>query len=97
MRCCVCQVIGVDIHHITPQAESGSDEESNAAPLCPTCHGRYGAKAEKRKFITECRDNWYRICNERYASAERGVLLRIESMLEVLVSRKDYTDIFKAS
>jgi 5-methylcytosine-specific restriction endonuclease McrA len=32
LRCCLCHSIGVDIHHIVPQAEGGSDEDENAAP-----------------------------------------------------------------
>lgn len=64
MRCCVCQAIGIEIHHIVPQAEGGLDTEENAAPLCPNCHDTYGANPVKRKFIRECKSNWIKQCEE---------------------------------
>lgn len=68
MRCCLCHELGVEIHHIVPQEQGGPDSPDNAAPLCPTCHERYGANPEKRKFIREARENWYSICDQRYRS-----------------------------
>ena len=62
LRCCICRSVGVEIHHIIPQEESGSDTEENAAPLCPSCHEIYGANQTKRKFIREARDFWYEHC-----------------------------------
>ena len=59
LRCCLCHDIGVEVHHILPQAEGGSDNPENAAPLCPSCHEKYGANPTKRKFIREARDVWY--------------------------------------
>lgn len=72
--CCVCRRhAGVEIHHIVPQAEGGSDTEDNAAPLCPNCHDTYGANPEKRKLIREMRDQWYEICaKEPEASIKSG-------------------------
>jgi hypothetical protein len=67
LQCCLCKSLGVEIHHIIPQAEGGPETEDNAAPLCPTCHEIYGANPIKRKFITEARDFWYEICATRYA------------------------------
>ncbi len=64
--CCVCKSIGIEIHHITPQSENGSDELNNAAPLCPSCHEIYGQNPTKRKFIRESRDIWYEICEKRF-------------------------------
>lgn len=63
-RCCLCRRLGIEIHHIIPLAEGGSDDEDNAAPLCPSCHDIYGANTEKRKFIRETRDFWYRYCSD---------------------------------
>ena len=65
-RCCLCHELFVEIHHIIPQSEGGQDTESNAAPLCPSCHETYGANPEKRKFIRETRDFWYELCAKRY-------------------------------
>jgi hypothetical protein len=37
--CAVCNRLhGVQVHHIVLRSEGGSDEESNAIPLCPNCH-----------------------------------------------------------
>jgi len=67
--CCLCHMVGVDIHHIVPQSEGGLDTEENAAPLCPSCHETYGANLQKRKFIREARDLWYEICASRFTLA----------------------------
>jgi hypothetical protein len=64
-RCCICRAVGVEIHHIIPQEERGHDTESNAAPLCPSCHELYGANPTKRKFIREARDFWYELCKSQ--------------------------------
>jgi hypothetical protein len=58
-KCCRCQSIGVEIHHIVPQARGGSAEIDNAAPLCPNCHAWFGANPEKQKEIRQMRDWWY--------------------------------------
>jgi hypothetical protein len=37
--CAVCnRLYGVQVHHIVPRHEGGSDEPENAIPLCPNCH-----------------------------------------------------------
>jgi len=64
--CCLCKNIGIEIHHIIPQAENGPDNLDNAAPLCPSCHETYGQNPTKRKFIRESRDIWYEICEKKY-------------------------------
>ncbi len=66
--CCLCHGLGVDVHHIVPQADGGTDDEGNAAPLCPSCHEIYGANPQKRKFIREAREFWYEICAQRYTT-----------------------------
>src|SRR5689334_21991685 len=43
--CAVCnRMHGVQVHHILPRSEGGSDDASNAIPLCPTCHDEVHAK-----------------------------------------------------
>ncbi len=86
--CSLCHAIGVEVHHIIPQNEDGSDEEENAAPLCPSCHETYGANAEKRKFIREARDLWYEICERRFAS-DPDKLDHIGKLLQSVPSKKD--------
>lgn len=68
LACCLCKSIGVEVHHIIPEEESGPDTEDNAAPLCSSCHDSYGANPKKRKFIQEARDLWYDIREKRFAS-----------------------------
>lgn len=58
-RCCRCQAIGVEIHHVVPKAEGGADTNENAAPLCAKCHSDFGDNPLKRKEIREMRDWWY--------------------------------------
>ncbi len=61
-RCVVCQQPWVEVHHIVPQAEDGSDTLDNAAPLCGTCHNRFGANPVLRKQLREMRDHWWERC-----------------------------------
>lgn len=43
--CAVCNRLhGVQVHHIVPRSEGGSDEASNAIPLCPNCHDEVHAQ-----------------------------------------------------
>lgn len=64
-RCCICHKSFVEVHHIIPLAESGSDDLSNAAPLCARCHDLYGGNPEKRKAIRQMRDSWWSLMAER--------------------------------
>ncbi len=80
-RCCLCQAVLVEIHHIVPQADGGSDEEDNAAPLCASCHEVYGANPTKRKFIREARDWWYETCAARYAPGSDALADVVEAVL----------------
>jgi hypothetical protein len=86
--CCLCHDLGVEVHHIVPQGQGGSDDESNAAPLCPTCHERYGANPDKRKFIREAREFWYELCANRYAS-DPDRLDEIRSILREVPTKAD--------
>jgi HNH endonuclease len=63
--CVVCHNPFVEVHHIIPQADGGSDDSDNAAPLCAACHDLFGANPEKRKQIREMRDLWYELCETR--------------------------------
>ncbi|MBE3659132.1 HNH endonuclease [Vibrio navarrensis] len=64
-RCCICYRPFVEIHHIKPQSEGGSDDIENAAPLCASCHDLYGGNPEKRKMILQMRDHWWKLMEER--------------------------------
>jgi len=65
-KCCLChEHWATHVHHIIPEAEDGSNAEENAAPLCPTCHDLYGGNPDKRKFIEQSRDFYYKFCEKR--------------------------------
>lgn len=64
-RCCVCQHIFVEVHHIIPQEEDGPDTIDNAAPLCSRCHDLFGDNPKKRKQLREMRDYWWELMAER--------------------------------
>lgn len=64
-KCCICESFGpLHVHHVNPEAEGGSDTEDNAAPLCVNCHDTYGGNPEKRKWIREKREFWFKKCEE---------------------------------
>lgn len=65
-RCVICQKPFVEIHHIVPQANGGSNTIDNAAPLCASCHDLYGGNPEKRKQIREMRDHWFDLMERRF-------------------------------
>ena len=86
--CCLCRSVGIELHHIVPQASSGPDTEDNAAPLCPSCNETYGANPTKRKFIREARDFWYEVCATRYA-ADASRIDTLQQMLQMLPTKSD--------
>ena len=69
-RCCLCEEVFVDVHHIVPQSEGGADSEDNATPLCPGCHAKFGNNPDHRKQIREMRDRWYRKCASEQLSVK---------------------------
>jgi hypothetical protein len=82
-QCCRCREIGVDIHHIIPQAQGGSDDIDNAAPLCQNCHDRFGANPEKQKEIRQMRDWWYDVVKEKYHSDQSQFERISETILKI--------------
>ena len=69
-QCCRCHDIGVEVHHIIPQKDGGSDDIENAASLCPSCHEKFGDNPHKRKEIKEMRDWWYEVIEEKYGDRD---------------------------
>jgi hypothetical protein len=63
--CAVCHQPFVEVHHIIPQEDGGSDDLDNAAPLCARCHDLFGGNPDKRKQLREMRDLWWEICEKR--------------------------------
>lgn len=71
-HCCVChryKGVKVEVHHIIPHSQGGTDDFENAIPLCFDCHadaGHYNAKHPKGSRISPrelrlARDRWYEI------------------------------------
>lgn len=85
-RCVVCRDKPfVEVHHLVPEAQGGSNTLDNAAPLCAGCHDLYGNNPDKRKQISQMRDQWYDICEKRYASPDvRFYLQETEKIQQAL-------------
>jgi 5-methylcytosine-specific restriction endonuclease McrA len=92
LRCCLCHDIGVEVHHIIPRAEGGNDKAENAAPLCPSCHEKYGANPTKRKFVREARDVWYEICERRFGE-DPSRLEEIRRTLDNVATKEDLEEL----
>jgi len=61
-RCVVCHDLFVEVHHMQSQSEGGSDDLDNAAPLCGSCHNKFGGNPTLRKQLREMRDAWWESC-----------------------------------
>ena len=86
-QCCICEQVGIVIHHIIPQREGGPDTEENAAPLCPSCHDTYEYNSKKRNLIRERRDTWYKICSNRETGGPE--LAEFSAVLQNLPLKED--------
>lgn len=53
----------IEVHHIVPQEENGSDTIDNAAPLGPNCHSLIGSSFEIRRQLRERRGWWWQHCS----------------------------------
>ena len=94
-QCCMCEAVGVDIHHVIPQKEGGPDTEENAAPLCPNCHRKYGDNRNARKLIRERREVWYRICEARIDGGTR--LAEFRAILDDIPTKADLQEALRDS
>lgn len=90
-RCCRCREIGIEVHHIVPEAEGGASTEENAAPLCPNCHTWFGDNPKKRKEIAQMRDWWYEACHANYAGREDKTDKKLDELIAE-VRRQTATD-----
>lgn len=95
-RCCRCQKISIEVHHIVPQKEGGSNEIDNAAPLCSNCHNDFGDNLTRRKEITQMRDWWYEQVKKQFPdNRQLGALEEMSSKLEKLQQNQITLDDFK--
>lgn len=92
-RCCRCQSIGIEVHHIVSQKEHGPDSFDNAAPLCPNCHTWFGDNPLKRKEILQMRNWWYKRVKEIFAPQimDFSILNEINSKVEALNANQEKT------
>jgi hypothetical protein len=70
--CCLCRTFKgtkLEIHHIVPEEQGGTDEEDNGIPICFDCHAdieSYNAKHPRgRRYrgseLKRLRDEWFRL------------------------------------
>ena len=89
-KCCMCERIKVDVHHIVPQKVGGSDDIDNAAPLCGHCHDLYGDNPMMRKTIRGRRDLWYELCEKSEQKADfTPILKKMDGLFEKLKDLED--------
>jgi hypothetical protein len=82
-RCCKCQSIGVEVHHIIPGKEGGSKDIDNAVPLCAKCHADFADIPQKREEIQQMRDWRYKTAAEMFSP--RSDLAHLELKINDLV------------
>ena len=47
----------LEVHHITPLSEGGSDDKENLETLCSDCHGNRHSKATEAEYVEAVRAN----------------------------------------
>ena len=92
-HCCVCQRFDaghVEVHHIIPQANGGSDDFENAIALCFDCHtwaGHYNSRHPKGfryspEFLRSARNGWYaRVAAGPIAVATDNVAVHVRYLI----------------
>jgi len=68
--CVICKEPFLEVHHIIPESEEGPNTIDNAAPLCASCHDRFGGNPDKQKTIREMRDFWWEMCAKRESNPD---------------------------
>ena len=95
-KCCLCHIHwATHVHHIKPESVGGTDEEDNAAPVCPTCHDLYGGNPDKRKFIRECRDFWYENCDKHTSFNPEQMQQMIDKFSKFVATKEDLQNTVK--
>lgn len=76
--CCVCQEFAglyINVHHIVPESDGGSNDLENAIVLCLRCHGEVGhynvrhpiGKKYSAEELRRHRDKWWEWCEKNPA------------------------------
>ena len=92
-HCCVCHRYDaghVEVHHINPQADGGTDDFENAIALCFDCHtwaGHYNPKHPKGfkyspGLLRRARDRWYaNVADGPIAKASEDVVVQARYLI----------------
>jgi len=89
--CVFCKQLGpLDVHHIIPQREKGSDNIDNAVCLCPTHHRQYGDNPAFYEHLRTERDKWYDYC-EKFLPNAKDIEDRFESLEKKVFEIQSYT------
>lgn len=96
-KCCFCQSLDIEIHHIIPKQENGTNDIDNAAPLCPNCHERYGSDPTKRKRVIEARDNWYEVVEKTYPdnremNRTEDISIKLDELKQSQITIEDFRE-----
>lgn len=94
-RCCRCQKISIEVHHIIQQEYGGSSDLNNAAPLCSNCHSDFGDNPIKRKEITQMRDWWYeqvkkQFPDNRQLSGLEDISIKLDKLQQNQMNLSDF-------
>lgn len=89
-RCVVCGEAFVEIHHITPQKENGSDTIENAVALCAHCHNIYGGNVRKREELIQIRDQYYeRVEKEKQIRQDFFKMEKAEGRAKIPIKKEE--------
>ena len=89
-RCLLCEEFKpLEVHHLIPVKDGGSDDFDNAVSLCPNCHEIYGDNPSKRKWIKEKRDFWYEKCEKILIHDNLEQLGKVYNIIEKEILKKD--------
>ncbi|MBI4581263.1 MAG: HNH endonuclease, partial [Planctomycetes bacterium] len=100
-RCCICHKfcgVKMELHHIEQAADGGSDDLSNAVPLCFECHAEIGLYNDKhprgRKFhpneLRHHRTQWLDVCKDRPETLMDAPQMREPGSLERLLHELEF-------
>jgi hypothetical protein len=89
-KCCMCEEITVDVHHIIPEKDGGTDDIDNAAPLYGHYHDLYGDNPMMRKTTRRRRDLWYELCEKSEQKSDfTPVLKKMDGLFGKLKDLED--------
>lgn len=72
----------LEVHHVRPLAEHGSDRISNAVAICPNCHRRCHISADKDAFVASLYEKIARLVAEPFNSGEPALTETINIFIE---------------